>query len=286
LRLAKQAQNEADQQMGDVQRALNRTQAAYDAGLTTWNDAQDSLDALTRFDTNVDANKDEALAELGKLSDIEKELRDAEQKTREAEQGIGDARLNANQALKIGEEASSKAEELSTNADKLKTDAANVKDGLDTQRKAIEDVIDSINKLGNTTKDFENQAISDSARSAEVLRKASTADNTAKNLQAKLKTAEGQLTAARDQLNSLEDVNDDQLASLEKLLDEAESQYQEAELDRLVKQEKNRVAENEKVQLKREMDTLNKELANLKSIYESLPSKCYNKISLEQEGNK
>jgi uncharacterized protein involved in exopolysaccharide biosynthesis len=70
-------------------------------------------------------------------------------------------------------------------------------------------------------------------------------------------------------------VNDDQLTELESLLNEAEKQYAEAALDKLVKEEVVRKTEQDKTQLKREVDNLNKQLENLRSIYEALPTRCY-----------
>jgi hypothetical protein len=87
-------------------------------------------------------------------------------------------------------------------------------------------------------------------------------------------------------LDSLEDVNDDQLTELESLLNEAEKQYAEAALDKLVKEEVVRKTDQDKTQLKREVDNLNKQLENLRSIYEALPTRCYNLVNLEQEGQK
>lgn len=59
----------------------------------------------------------------------------------------------------------------------------------------------SINSIGNTTKDFENQAISDWDKSQEVLRKAIIAETTATGLQNKLTESENLLNSAWGQLS-------------------------------------------------------------------------------------
>ncbi|KAE9546299.1 hypothetical protein FO519_010489, partial [Halicephalobus sp. NKZ332] len=85
---------------------------------------------------------------------------------------------------------------------------------------------------------------------------------------------------------SLEDVNDDELERLEKLLTETEQKYQDAELEKQIKVEKDKKQTQDRDQLRRDVNYLQEELDNLRNIYESLPSKCFNKVSLEQEGQK
>lgn len=67
---------------------------------------------------------------------------------------------------------------------------------------------------------------------------------------------------------------------------DTEKRYEEAALERQIKAEKDRRAEQEKSYLKREIDVLQRELQNLRSIHDALPKKCYNLVSLEAEGQK
>lgn len=87
-------------------------------------------------------------------------------------------------------------------------------------------------------------------------------------------------------LDSLENIDDSDLDELERLLSQAEKDYAESALDQLVKEELVKRADNDKVLIKKELDHLNKELEQLRSIGEALPNRCYNLINLEQEGQK
>lgn len=100
--------------------------------------------------------------------------------------------------------------------------------------------------------------------------------------------------------DSLEDVSDEQLSEvradlvmiktlqfillqLERLLDEAEQRYTDAQLDQLQVQEDARRVESDRAHLKREVDSLNEQLKNLRSIYQSWPTTCFNKVNIESQ---
>uniref|UniRef100_A0A914CX17 Uncharacterized protein n=1 Tax=Acrobeloides nanus TaxID=290746 RepID=A0A914CX17_9BILA len=286
IRNAKAQQVEADRLLNDVKGAHSRAQDAFELATNTWNEAKDSLDILSDFKNNVDASKEQALKELEQLPQIEKDIQIAEDTTKETEDAIGDAKNNADSALNIAKNAQEEAELVKKKAEQLIEDLANTKKRYDENQGTVDKVTNSINTISNTTKDFENQAISDSDKTQEVLRKATVAETNAIGLQEKLTESEKLLNAAWDQLNSLDDVNDDQLEELNNLLEETEKGYETAALERQIKAEKDRRAEQEKSYLKKEIDVLQRELQNLQSIYAALPTKCFNVINLEQEGQK
>ena len=80
-------------------------------------------------------------------------------------------------------------------------DLANTKKRSEENQEAVDKVTNSINTISNTTKDFENQAISDSDKTQEVLRKATVAETNAIGLKDKLTESEKLLNAALGQLS-------------------------------------------------------------------------------------
>ncbi|KAI6243843.1 putative effector protein [Aphelenchoides fujianensis] len=286
LRQARAQQEQALATLRDVEAARNRSKDAFDLATKMWNDAQGSLNSLTDFNENIDASKEEAMRELEKLADIQQQIEEARATTAIAEADIGSAKLDAEHAQKMAEKALEDAKAIAAQAASLKEKTTTTSTDAETQKAELEKLIEAINQLDSTTREFENQAQSDSEKSSEILRKAIQSDTNARNLQSRLNESEAQLNHALTLLNSLEDVNEDQLSELERLLEEAERRYAEASLDKLLKEEVTRKAESDKAQLKREVDDLNKQLENLRGIYEALPSSCYNRVSLEQEGQK
>ncbi|KAI1706360.1 laminin EGF domain-containing protein [Ditylenchus destructor] len=265
-------QNEAERLLSEIEQYQNRAKEAFDQATKIWNEAKDSHDALSDFHEKVQQSKEEALAELANLPEIEKELNGAESTTKEAEEAVGDARYNANQALKVAEESKIKADNLIQESNQLGQSTDTTKEQADARRDSLDNLANSIDSLATTTKDFENQALSDAEKSQEVLKKATLAESSAKNLQERLAESEKKLLGALDQLNSLENVDDNH-------------RYSESQSETQLK-ERIRKAELDANSQKRQIDALIKDLENLRSIRDTLPTKCYNLINLEQEGQK
>ncbi len=73
--------------------------------------------------------------------------------------------------------------------------------------------------------------------------------------------------------DAIESVDDEQLGELEQLLMQSEQQYDQSEWERQLT-ERVKKAEHDSQQEKRQVEQLNKDLENLRSIRDSLPTKC------------
>ncbi|KAI6173803.1 hypothetical protein M3Y98_01121600 [Aphelenchoides besseyi] len=280
LRAARAQQEQTIAALRDVEAARNRSKDAFDLATKTWNDAQGSLDSLTDFNDNIDASKEEAMRQLEKLEDVQRQIEEARSTTAIAEANIGSAKLDAQQAEKMAEKALEDANKIAEQAASLKEKTESMKTSAQSQKETLDMLIESIEQLDSTTRDFENQAQSDFEQSLEYLRKAILSDTNAKNLQSRLNESEAQLNRALTLLNSFEDVNDEQLSELELLLDEAEKRYDEAELNSLNKEEFTQ-AEQYRELLRQQLDELEEDEKRLRLIYDNLPTKCFNNVALE-----
>jgi len=117
------------------------------------------------------------------LPEVESELSQAESTTREAEEAMGDAQNNARLSLTGAEEAKLKASNLEKEAAQLTATTESTRANLTGKKEQVDQIVGTIDGLGTTSKDFENQAQSDSEKSSEVLKKASLAESNAKVLQ-------------------------------------------------------------------------------------------------------
>jgi len=200
---------------------------------------------------------------------------------------VGDANQNADQALQYSTEAKLKAENLAKESSVVEQSTGKTKLEKGNRSDSLDKISAEIDLLTSTTKDFENQATSDAEQSNDALRRATFTESTARGLQERLDVSERKLTNAFDQLNSLEHIDDSQLSELELLIEEAERRYEResSESEKLIK-DRIRGAELEVATEKREIDTITKELKHLHGIRDSLPTRCFNLISLEQEGQR
>lgn len=283
LRSMQEKQQLLDHSFEEVEAYNQRTQAAFDSATKTWNEAKDSHDALSDFHGKVEQSREQAVEELANLPDIAKEIETAEAITSETEQAVGDAQKNAEEAESFAEEAQLKSENLATESAKLAGMVEQTMAKSTESRDALDGLSTDIDAIASTTKDFENQANSDTERSNEVAKKATFAESTSRVLHEKLMDSEKKLQFALDQLNSLENVDDAQLAELENLLEDAERRYSAGDNEAKMR-ERIKKAEADAAAEKKQIDLLEKELDNLRGIRDSLPTRCYNLVSLEQEG--
>jgi laminin gamma 1 len=286
LQQAQRATNETEARLNEVKYATQRAQEAFENATSTWNEARETYETLSGFQDNIDNKKEEALKALEDFSSIKDDINTAVQTTREAETAIGNAKADAENALRIAEEALKDAEKAEQIATKLEEDLEATKKVTEDREKEFTTANEALDNLATTTQNFENQALSDKDKATEALKKATRAESNAKNLQQKLEDAEKKLTEASRQMNSLEDVNDDALEKLELLLAETEKNYEAATVGKQIKKEKDSRISQERDLLRRDVAYLQDELDNLKAVYESLPEKCFNQVSLEQEGQK
>nr|CAD2172703.1 unnamed protein product [Meloidogyne enterolobii] len=285
LEKVKEKQHIIDKQFEEIDNFHKRTNEAFNLATKIWNDAKESYDALSDFHGKIEQSRSDALNELSGVQEIQDELISVEEQAKEAELALIDIRRNSEEARNFAEEAKLKAENLEKESTKLGENAEETNKKSEEIKNLLDTLQLDIDRTSTTTKDFENEANSDMDRSNEVAKKANLAESMARTLQDNLTESEKILFSALNQLNSLENVNESQLTELETILEDTERQYIANEKEQKMRERMKRV-ELDALADKRQIDYLTKELENLRGIRDSLPTRCYNLINLEQEGQR
>ncbi|CAD6199317.1 unnamed protein product [Caenorhabditis auriculariae] len=297
-RIAAEAKNElqtvqdqqtiADQLMADVDVARAKSEDSLKLAERTLKDAEATLETLMAFNERIEASRMVATEELKKLKEINDNLDKADDVTKGTEGILGDAVKKAQKAKELASEAGDdvkSVEEKASNARlavfETKKSALNLKDEVDA-------LIDEITETSTNLDYYKQQAEDDRQMATEAVRKAALSEKTAKDANETVYNEVELIKRIIDALDNMDEVNNAELDELEDELDEIDEILAKADLEKEVNASKMYQAEDEKriAQIKAEITLLQKEVLNLEEIRDALPTKCFNVINLEQEGQK
>ncbi|GAB6031450.1 Laminin B (Domain IV) [Chamberlinius hualienensis] len=276
-------QQEADALLAEVDAAHDKATKAVEMGDRTLNEASATLETLKKFDQSVRESKDKANDALATIPEIEELIQEAKYKTGEArdelssaEHDAGEARRIALEAKMIAERSSRDAEGIRKEADRTKERAQKLKDTADDQAREIADADARLNNLTIQAENDKNLANDALKKANEAKHNANEANEMAKDA---LKAVEGII----EQMGNLTDVDKDQLDKLRRRLDKAEEQMNAADLDkRLAALRDERALQNQWVRdYTAEIERLKADVANVKTIADTLPDKCFRSVILE-----
>uniref|UniRef100_A0A914ZML2 Laminin-like protein lam-2 n=1 Tax=Parascaris univalens TaxID=6257 RepID=A0A914ZML2_PARUN len=288
LQRAKDQQKISDELLADTDVARAAAREAVQLAENTLKEANQTLNTLNDFQALVDGSKEEAVEELGKLKEIEERIALAEDTTREAENAIGNAKNDVEAAEQIALQAEEEAKTISEKAHELRNQTAGTLKNAESMKMDANQLTNDITETAATLGDYKRQAGTDKARASDAVTKAALAENAAKNANKTVSEASDKIRRIIDQLNSLDEVNSEELDELEKQVEEAEKILENADLEKQVEALKQQKMEQDRKisQFKNDIDALQLEVRNLEEIRNSLPDKCFNVINLEQEGQK
>nr|KAG5699979.1 hypothetical protein BaRGS_001798 [Batillaria attramentaria] len=280
-------QRRVDELLADVDSARAVARKAVQSGEQTLREANETLQTLLEFDQLVAENKGKADEALQKVPEIERMIRQALETTQQARDALRGAVDDAKEGLRLADLAEQTATEASNEARRIRDEARETKDkavNLKEEASTLsQEVVDAESRLT----DYENQATQDEGLIDEAHKKAAAAQLTANKTAMKVNEALDQVTAIRNILEYLEDVDTDKLAQLEEDLARLEEELNradiEAELTQLQEQ-------NEKIKCWREkyetdLSQFKKDVENIMAIRDSLPNECFKTIDIESPQN-
>ncbi|KAE9553293.1 hypothetical protein FO519_003506 [Halicephalobus sp. NKZ332] len=264
-----------------IETETNKTKGSIKNMVDSMAEAMQILTDLENFEENNRKNKELFLEEFGKVSETRKNIKEANEKSRKIEKDLGNSESLTKNALKLAKEAQDKAESLADEANQI-LEAVKI---LESKTKEVKntDFVSSLNEALDRAEEQKEK----SGKIKEFVqlsgRKAAEVELKAKKGNETLNDLEETLESVKTKLNFIGNPpSEEDLQKLEKLLDEADKSFKTKKIRRNVKKLKNREIEKDINFVKSEYDQLRKELDQMRRIYESLPSKCYNIVRIEQ----
>ncbi|VDM77733.1 unnamed protein product, partial [Strongylus vulgaris] len=278
LQSAEDQQQISDALLADVDAARARADAALKVAENTLKDAERTLETLNEFNERVEKSKAAAVEQLGKLTEIDEAIKKAEQVTSEAENAIGSAAADAAQAKELAQQAGEDAKVVNEKANAFQNMTMQTRKSAETLNADVDQLMEELTETNSTLDSYKTQAETDKQMATE--------------LEMPMLLLLEKQTKLRKLLivlvDALESVNNAELDELETELDSLDQLLTQADIESQVPQHKMSKTEEDRriTQIKNEIDFLSKEVRNLEEIRDALPTKCYNLVKLEQEGQK
>ncbi|CAI5455823.1 unnamed protein product [Caenorhabditis angaria] len=288
LQSAQDQQRIADQLLAEVDLSRSSIDDSIKIADETLDTAQKTLDALNSFNTQIEISRQEAIAELEKIENIKEKIAEAEKIASETDQSIGDASKEADNARELATQSQSSVTNVKDEAEDLRIKAEDVKKSATSLKNEVSSLIDELKDTKSELGQYQTQADTDKQMATEAVRKATVAKQSATKANATVLEKGENIKAIIDTLTSLEEVNNADLDELETEIDKIDEILAQAQISDDVPQvQQTKVEETQRIaQLKADIAALQKEVLNLEQIRDALPTKCFNVINLEQEGQK
>ncbi|KAL4219663.1 Laminin-type epidermal growth factor-like domai [Mactra antiquata] len=278
-----QHQQRADGLLADVDSARAIAKNAVDMGERTLSEANETLQTLQGFNQDVEDHRGKANEALQKVPEIEGLIKDAEARTQEAQDALSGAENDAQEALRIAEQAEDMAQGASNEASRIRQEAGRTKqraeDLKDNADVLAEDVNDSEEQINN----LNVQADNDKDLADNALQIAGQAKQTAQAASNKVADALAKVENISGILDTLRDLDTDELDRLEIELAAAEQTLIDADLE---SQFTKLTLANNQVKMfvqeyRQDLSELEADVMNVKDIMESLPVGCFKNIDIE-----
>lgn len=283
LNRAKAQQQEVDERLNDMIEHRKKGKEAVDLGTSLLEKARTTLETLRDFENRVNNNREAAKRALKSSAEIESTIDEAIDKTKSAASFLQDTYKDSNFAISLAEESTNMANIASEKSNTIIIDSSATREltqGLRRDAKAAATKIDSINIIMEEKKEI---AALDANSAADALRDANKAQAKSSEAARKVVKAKFELDEILRIIATVEEPEPGLLDDLERRLDAAEKQYEEAGIEARIAElhlEKTKQM-NSLLEYRSEIEQMKAEFSSIEQIRKSLPDQCWNKIRLE-----
>lgn len=276
-------QQEVDNRLNDMIEHRKKGTESVALGNAVLNKAKETLETLRDFENRVNNNREAANKALKKTSEIRRTITQANDKTTRTAEFLKGTDKDSHLAISLAEESTNMANMASEKSSVIILESSTSMEatqGLRRDGKANDIKIDAIHSIVEEKKTI---AARDAHLAADALREANKAQGNAEEATRKVIQAKIELDDILRIITTVEEPEPGLLDDLERRLDAAEKQYEEAGIEA-------RLAELhvEKTQQSRwlleyrvEIEQLTVEFESIEQIRRTLPDQCWNKIRLE-----
>ncbi|CAB3399341.1 unnamed protein product [Caenorhabditis bovis] len=276
----------ADEEIAHIEKAREKAQQAVELAEKTLKDAESTLATLTEFNNNVEATRNAAKDELTLLEQTELAINRANNKAEETERIIGDASNDAKRSKQLAEEAHGEANEVKVELEKLKQDAEDIKSSASFVKDEVQQITEELAETKESVNKEKKKADEEVQKTGETVKQVLLAKKIAEDSNATAQDRDQILKKLIADLDALEYIREYDIDDIVEEIDEIEEQMvKEGIFSSIDDIKASKVTEEDKVVLlKNEIHELQKEVIALEQLRDAIPGKCFNIISLEQEG--
>ncbi|CAK8690685.1 unnamed protein product [Clavelina lepadiformis] len=277
------AQQTTDILMAQVDAAKARGLEVVRMANETYNAVLATKSTFEGFDEQINASREEAEQAMANADAIEDKITQANEMTEQTRNALGTARSVATQASGRAMQALDNAEEIQDNAGRILTDAERSHEKANEISSDVSNLEDDLEKTENALNNAEDAVASETAAVEEVIASATSASNKAAATKTKVNNILEQLQLLLDRINSMVDVDEDEIAGLEQQLEVLQNQVEEAGVGDTISTLEAGVAKQQEILRKYDASIaiIEKDIENLRQIEGAIPDKCSIKKGVE-----
>ncbi|KAJ8665186.1 hypothetical protein QAD02_006848 [Eretmocerus hayati] len=283
LSKAEKQQSLTDDLLADVDRANDIAKKAVDRGEQTLLEAQDTLDKLSVFESEVQDAREKAIEARKGIDEISNLIHDASSKSQALQDVLSASKQQADRAREIAQEAQANANSASASANEIRREANKTKAEVVKLGNEADKLHLRVNTTDGNIRQYEGRIQKDDEMMRQVKQKVSQAKSSMVTASHQVNKAMEEINDITRELDALPDLDSGDLDRLERRLGDAEADIVAANLDARIRSLTDaRVHQTTWVKnYEDEVNRLRKEVMNIEEISKVLPNHCFKNPRLE-----